>query len=62
MTSKDSKASPARSFCDFCEKRAVAFHGQFVVCADHKELNGEKRASAEQSLRAASITMADKHQ
>lgn len=58
---KDSKASPGRSFCDFCGKPAVDIDGDYVVCADHKKLTGEKRASAEQSLRAAPLTMADKH-
>jgi hypothetical protein len=59
---KDSKASPGRSFCDFCGKPATSFDGKFVVCDEHKKLTGEKRASAEQSLRAAPLTMADKHQ
>lgn len=58
---KDSKARPGRSFCDFCGKPATAFDGEFVVCAEHKKQAGEKRASVEQSLRAAPLTMVDKH-
>lgn len=58
---KDSKARPGRSSCDFCNEPATGYDGKFVVCAKHAKREGEKRASAELSLKAASLTMVDKH-
>lgn len=56
---KDGEAKPQKTFCDLCGKIASQIVGERVLCAEHTAM--AKSAAEEQSLKAAPLTMADKH-